>query len=190
MSKIADSACSDNLHLAIAVALPNLASLAGCAAVGQCTLSGICKAADHPNKCPIPNGAWHAALAAANCSVGYASYLIWKDLRGLGGHEHGAIAILLLVNAAHPVLVHNCDKLGCAPAVTNALVGVAAAGLGMYFFHGINKRATGFLAPGFALALLRLTCVLGCVGKKCCPASAGSGPCGPCPAPGPGKPAK
>jgi len=168
---------ADNMKLAVAIAIPNLASMAGCAAAGKCCLTDCLKAdASTHNKCPIPAGAWHAALAAANCSVGYASYMIYKDLGGrLGGHEHGAIGVLLLTNMAHPSLIKHCEQYGCGPAMVNSLLGLGAAGLGMYFFHHVNKTATAFLLPGVALALMRFACTMSCCGKLCC----AGGPCGP-----------
>jgi len=167
------SCCSDGMKLALSIALPNLASMAGCAAVGKCSFTSCCKATgkgDH--ECPVPSGLWHGALFASNCATGYASYLVWKELRGLGGHEHGMVALLLLSNVAHPTLLSKVDQYGIGPAAVNSLVGLAAAGFGIYLFHQVDKQACGFLLPGFALALMRFACTVSCAGKKGC------GPCG------------
>ncbi|XP_078000461.1 translocator protein-like [Glandiceps talaboti] len=136
---------SDWLPTAGAIILPNIGGILG-GFITKNEISTWYKTLEKPKWRP-PNWLFGPMWTSLYCSMGYASYLVWRD----GGGFEGAMLPLtaygssLALNWAWTPIFFGAHKIGWA-AVEIIIYWANVAGC-MYLFHPINKTATYLLAP-------------------------------------------
>ncbi|XP_050390104.2 translocator protein [Patella vulgata] len=137
---------AEYLRPAFAIILPNLGGIAG----GVITRKSIPNWYEHLNRPSWrpPNWAFGPVWTYLYSSMGYASYLVWRDGGGFDGEARLPLAVFgtqLALNWAWTPIFFGAKKLGLATIEIGALWGTILATI--ITFNPINKTASYLLIP-------------------------------------------